>query len=174
VLYRIGLGPGGRLGGAETIELTGPAAVTLQFPNLNGIAATPDGSTLIIGHSQLGAVFTVDPDTGHSTLIEVPPGAITPGVADGLLLDGRTLWLVENFANRVIGIELAPDLTSGTVTTVITNAEADGLLRVPTTIAEHGNRLVLVNARYDLGLPPPFGPGAPPGTEYDVVMLEKP
>jgi hypothetical protein len=29
----------------------------------------------------------------------------------------------------------------------------------------------LVNARFDLGLPPPFGPGAPPGTEYDVVVV---
>jgi hypothetical protein len=172
-LYKISFGPGGRLGPAATIPLSGPAATVLEFPNLNGIVATPDGSTLILGHSQLGALFTVDPATGDSAEISITGGTITPGTADGLLLSGRTLWVVENFANRVLGITLSPDLSSGVITTLITNADVGGLLRVPTAIAEHGNRLALINARFDLGLPPPFGPGAPPGTDYDVVQIAK-
>jgi hypothetical protein len=31
-----------------------------------------------------------------------------------------------------------------------------------TTVAEHGDRLAIVNARFDLG-PPPLGTGVPPG-----------
>ena len=48
------------------------------------------------------------------------------------------------------------------------------LFRVPTAVAEDGHRLALVNARFDLGFPPPFGPGAPPGTDFNVVQLDKP
>jgi len=30
-----------------------------------------------------------------------------------------------------------------------------------------------VNARFDLGLPPPLGTGVPPGTDYNVIQLQK-
>jgi hypothetical protein len=45
------------------------------------------------------------------------------------------------------------------------------LFDVPTTAALHGDRLALVNGRFDLGLPPPFGPGAPAGTSFGVVLV---
>ena len=82
-------------------------------------------------------------------------------------LAGRQLWIVENFANRLVRVTLSPDLTSGAITSVITST----LFRVPTTVAKHGSRLALVNGRFDLGLPPPFGSGAPPGTDFDVVLV---
>jgi hypothetical protein len=41
-------------------------------------------------------------------------------------------------------------------------------------VAEHGSRLAIVNARFDLGLPPPLGTGVPPGTDYNVVLVRKP
>lgn len=170
-LYKVPIGPGGAIGAPQTIPLSGPAAAIIGvLPNLNGIDATPDGKTLIVGHSPLGAVFLVDPLTGVSSAIEVTGGTITPGTPDGILLDGKTLWVVENFSERLVKIELSPDLTSGVITAVVTSE----LFRVPATAAEDGNRLALVNARFDLGLPPPFGPGAPPGTEFDVVQLDKP
>lgn len=55
----------------------------------------------------------------------------------------------------------------GDITATITSPA----FRSPTTVARFGSRLVLVNARFDLSLPPPFGPGAPPGTDYDVVLV---
>jgi hypothetical protein len=39
----------------------------------------------------------------------------------------------------------------------------------PTTVAKYGDDLALPNGRYNLGLPPPFGPGAPPGTTFNVI-----
>jgi hypothetical protein len=63
---------------------------------------------------------------------------------------------VENFANRVIGVKLGPDLSSGEVVAVLTNADVGGLFRIPTTVAKHGNQLAIVTARFDLGLPPPL------------------
>ena len=173
VLHLVPFEPGGELGDPIALPVTGPAATMLGF-GLNGIDATPNGRTLIVGHTGLGALFTVDPETGASQQIELPAGTIAPDTLDGILLDGKILWTVENFANEVTGIRLSPDLSSGTVTALITNADVDGLFRVPTTIAEHGQRLVLVNGRFDLGFPPPFGPGAPPGTDFDVVVIDKP
>jgi hypothetical protein len=165
-LYKIPIGPGGALGAGETIAVTGPAAaINPAYPNLNGIQATADGSTLIVGHTALGALFTVDPATGASAAIVVD--GLTPLTQDGLLLVGRKLWVVENFANRLVRVTLSPDLASGTITSTI----ASPLFRVPTTIARHGNTLAAVNGRFDLGIPPPLGPGAPPGTEYDVVLV---
>jgi sugar lactone lactonase YvrE len=166
VLYKIPIAGDGTLGPGATIVLSGPAtAIDPTSPNLNGIDATANGATLIVNHSALGRLFTVNPATGASAAIDVV--GLIPGTPDGQLLAGRNLWVVENFANTVVRVTLSPDLTSGTITSAITSP----LFRVPTTVAKHGDRLALVNARFDLGLPPPFGPGAPPGTEYDVVVV---
>ena len=53
-------------------------------PNLNGIEATANGSTLIVNHTALGALFTVDPATGASA--EIAVDGLIPGTPDGLLL----------------------------------------------------------------------------------------
>jgi hypothetical protein len=166
VLYKIPIAHNGTLGPGETITLSGPAAaIDPTTPNLNGIDATANGATLIVNHTALGGLFTVNPATGASAAIDVD--GLIPGTLDGLLLAGRNLWVVENFANTLVRVTLSPNLSSGTITSVITSP----LFRVPTTVAKHGNRLALVNGRFDLGLPPPFGPGAPPGTDFDVVLV---
>jgi hypothetical protein len=172
VLYKVPIHRNGRLGTPRTITLSGPAATIAEFPNLNGITATRDGSRLIVGHSSLGAMIVVNPANGTSRTIQVSGGMITPGTPDGILLLGRSLWVVENFAERLVEIRLSPDLKRGRISTVVTDADVGGLFRVPTTVAAaRGDRLALVNGRFDLGLPPPFGPGAPPGTDYDVVVV---
>ncbi|HEU4946931.1 MAG TPA: hypothetical protein VFT31_07240 [Kribbella sp.] len=173
VLYKVPIAADGTIGAAATIPLSGPAATIAGIPNLNGIDATPQGEVLVVAHSQLGAVITVDPRTGASRTIELTGGAITPGNADGILLDGRTLWVVENFSERLVEIRLSPDLSSGEIVSVRTDTDVDGLFRIPTTVAEHGNRLAIVNSRFDLGLPPPLGPGAPAGTDFDVAVVDK-
>jgi sugar lactone lactonase YvrE len=173
VLYRIPIAADGTLGAAQTITVTGPASAIVGQFNFNGIDATPDGSSLIVAHSALGALFTVDPRSGASRSIELTAGSLVPGTPDGILLDGRTVWVVENFANQVAEVQLSPDLSSGHVVSVLTNADVDGRFRIPTTVAEHGDRLAIVNARFDLGLPPPLGTGVPPGTDYDVVLVSK-
>jgi hypothetical protein len=156
----------GRLGRAITIPLRGPAAAFSSTGlNLNGIAATADGSTLIVDNTALNKLFTVDPLTGTSAPVNV--AGLIPGSLDGMLLQGRRLWVVENVANTVIGVTLSPGMSSGTITSTITTP----LFEDPTTVAGFGDRLALPNARYDLGIPPPFGPGAPPGTTFNVVVV---
>ena len=151
----------------STITVTGPAATVASTFGLNGIDATPDGSTLIVNHTELGIVATVDPTTGASQEISLAGGGLIPGTPDGLQLEGHTLWVVENFANTIAKIRLAPDLSSGRIVSNVTSP----LFRVPTTVVKSGSRLAAVNGRFDLGFPPPFGPGAPPGTDFNVVQV---
>jgi hypothetical protein len=156
-----------RNGFASTSATAVSAVLDPALPNLNGIAATAEGTRLIVNHTALGALFTVDPATGASAAIDV--AGLIPGTPDGLLMAGNSLWVVENFANTLVRVALSPDLSSGDITSVITSP----LFRVPTTVARHGDKLALVNGRFDLGLPPPFGPGAPPGTDFDVVLVNR-
>ena len=113
----------------------------------------------------LDQLFTVNPGTGASAPINV--AGLIPNFMDGLLLQGANLWVVENPANTVIRVTLSHDLSSGTIASTITSPLFDD----PTTVAKYGDELALPNGRYDHGLPPPFGPGAPPGTTFNVVVV---
>lgn len=144
-------------GAFSTLDLSGPAAELSGDFNLNGIASTAGGGTLVVAHSANGALYTVNPDSGASALIE---GASVPGV-DGIVLRGLSVWAVQGFSNQISAIRLAGDLGSGTVENVITS---DGF-QIPTTAALHGSRLAVVNAKFDTGIPPT-------AEEYEVVIVD--
>jgi hypothetical protein len=161
VLYVIPLGPGGHLPdptAAEAIALSGVWVQVGGF-NANGIDATANGNTLIVVNSTLGNLHTVDPQSGEATQIDLGgDGAVLAG--DGILLDGRTLYVVQNALNRIAVVELDARLETGSVTRTITDPAFD----VPTTVAEHGARLYAVNARF----------GTPPaGASYSIVGVSK-
>ena len=170
-VFKVPIGPGGAIGAPTTITLTGPAGTTGPgMFGLNGIKTTPDGATLIVNHTALGILATVDPVTGVSSEIDLGAGSLVPNTADGLVVRGHTAWVVENFANTLVKVRLSPDWSSGEIVSRTTSP----LFRVPTTVAVRGSRVALINGRFDLGFPPPFGPPAPPDTDYDVVVLKKP
>ena len=155
-------------GVATMIPLSGDFELVTEgdpFPvNLNGIDATPNGETLIAVHSLLGVLYTIDPVTGHATQIDLGGGDVSFG--DGIVLRGKTVYVVQNFINQVSVVELSPDLTSGEVVESI----ASDLFRVPTTGAMFGNTLYVVNARFDVAFPPSLG-GELVSIEYEVVAV---
>jgi sugar lactone lactonase YvrE len=156
-LYRIPVHPGGSV---RTLTVTGPAADTSGtggVPNLNGIAVAPNGKTLIVSHSSLGGLFRVNPRTGASALIE---GVPVPSV-DGILLSGDRLYATQTFLNQITEIDLSPDLTQGTIERIITSP----LFEIPTSVARRGDRLAVVNAKFDTGFPPT-------AATYEVVIIE--
>jgi hypothetical protein len=168
VLWTIPLDSAGRPSGpAEAITLGGDFTFVTEgaMPiNLNGIVATSDGRTLLAVHSTLGVVYNIDPRTGVASEVDLGGDAVTSG--DGLLLHGRTLYVVRNFLNEIAVVTLDRSLTSGDVTDTITS----DLFRIPTTVARFGASLYLVNARFDVAFPPIFG--APPvSIDYDVVRV---
>jgi len=159
-LYVLDLGHGGRLpAAARTLPLKGD----LEYDDnpmtfeLNGIAATPDGKRLITVQSGVGKLFLVDPRSGVTEEIDLD-GATVPN-GDGLLLHGRTLYVVQNRLNQIAVVRLDRDLDDGEVIGTLTDSDFD----VPTTIARKGGYLWAVNAR--------FGTPTGPNVEYDVVRV---
>ena len=161
MLYSMPLGPGGALPAPAEIEavpVVGDYAHQPDAFNLNGIDATPDGGTLVVVQSSTGSLFTVEPDSGVAARIDLGGASVTAG--DGILLDGKTLFVVRNAQNRIAVVELAPDLSGGELARHITHPA----FRVPTTIAEHGSALYAVNARFGV---------TDPDAEYEAVRVAK-
>jgi sugar lactone lactonase YvrE len=162
ILYKVPLANNGELPAppvSEAIPLGGDYQFTPGAFNANGIAAAPDGKTLIIVNSTESVLYQVDPNTGVATRIDLGTGAVPNG--DGILLQGKTLYVVQNFLNQIAVVELSPDLSSGTIVETITSTD----FRVPTTIASFGNSLYAVNAR--------FGTVPTPDTAYEVVQVPR-
>lgn len=155
VVYRIALSRNGAPGALTTIPLSGDYAhVPNQF-NLNGIDATPDGKMLLVVQSVTGRLFRLDPRTGATRQVDLGGASLQNG--DGILLHGRTLYVVQNFLNRIAVVRLAADLRRGSVLRTITDPDFD----IPTTIDRLGSRIYAVNAR--------FGTTTPTDQAYHVV-----
>jgi len=127
--------------------------------NLNGIAATPDGNTLIAVQTNAGLLWRIDANTGRAAQINLNGGTLPNG--DGLLLSGSTLYVVQNRLSRIAVVSLQADLASGRVTRTIASRQFD----VPTTVARVGNRLYAANAR--------FTTTASPTTRYWVTRVSR-
>jgi sugar lactone lactonase YvrE len=159
-IYRVALGPAGRLpeGGAfTTIPLSGEWRQVQGF-NANGIEATRNGDRLIIVNSTTGLLYNVDPATGDARVIDTGGYLVTNG--DGLLLEGKTLYVVRNQRNLIAALRLSNDLDSAKLVQEITNPAFD----IPTTAASFGKGLYAVNAR--------FNAGNDPGLSYTIVRVE--
>jgi outer membrane protein assembly factor BamB len=147
-LYFLPVGEHGELGKVKTLKLHGPAAELKQGFNLNGIAASEDGKVLIVAHSMNGALYTVNPKTGHSAAIK---GVSVPFV-DGILVRGDNVWAVQNQLNQITRLDLSSDLSSADVRNTIRS----GAFNIPTTVALFGeDTLGAVNAQFNQP-PSPF------------------
>jgi sugar lactone lactonase YvrE len=155
-LYFVPVSRAGIPGPSRTLALSGPAADTSGEFNLNGIAATANGKTLIVAHSANGQLYRVNPRTGASATIA---GVSVPQV-DGIVLAGRRLWAVQN-TNQVTRIRLGRHLASGVVEKVITSE----LFQVPATAARFRRRLAVVNAKFDTGIPPT-------ADQYEIILVK--
>lgn len=161
VLYRVGLGRGGRIPADSTLFETVPLGGDFQFVagfNSNGIDATENGRALIIVNTALATLYFVNPRDGEATGIDLGGDSVPNG--DGLLLDGNILYVVQNRLNQIAVIKLNRRLAAGEVIDVLTDPDLD----VPTTIAKRRNALYAVNAR--------FGVPDPANQDFQVVRVE--
>jgi sugar lactone lactonase YvrE len=158
-LYVVPLGRHGRLpgqGAVRTLPLTGDLQYQAGF-NLNGIAAAKGGRVLVVVQSNTGKLFTVSPRTGRTREIDLGGALVTNG--DGLLLRGRTLFVVRNQNNLIAVVKLSRSLAQGRVVAELTDPDLD----VPTTLAFTAGHLYTVNAR--------FGIANPETARYDIVRV---
>ena len=163
-LYRLDLGAGGApAASAVTVPITGDLRYDQdpQTFEANGIAAAQGGRTLLVVQSRTGGLFTVDAATGASKRVALTGGPENGRLtnADGILLEGRTLYVVQNRSNRIAVVKLSGDLTRGVIERVLSDDDFD----VPTTVAWLNGDLFAVNAR--------FGTTPSASTEYDVVRV---
>jgi hypothetical protein len=160
-LYGVPLGRGGKPGrqaNVVTLPLTGDWQQVEGF-NANGIAETPNRKALLVVNSATGLLFRVDSKTGEATKVDLGGTLLTAG--DGVLVQGRTLYAVQNQLNQVAVIKLDPAGTNGQLVDTLTSDDFD----IPTTVAEFGNSLYLPNARFTT---PPT-----PDTAYWITRIDR-
>ena len=111
--------------------------------NLNGIAATEDGRYLISVQSNTGNLYRIDTRSKETRQVDL--GGETLENGDGILLDGRTLYVVRNRQGLIFPVRLAQDFASGEVGEGFTHPS----LAYPTTIAAYDGHLLVVNSQFD-------------------------
>ncbi len=151
VMYRVPLRADGALaGGFDVVPLTGDfvqgGAMPCLIDNLpgplfsNGIEVTANDQWLIINSLANGRLYRVDPATGAAKSIDL--GTSDVCLADGNLLAGNTLYVMQNLLSRIAVVTLAPDFLSGKVERRITGTTP------MTTMARFGDYIYAVSAGF--------------------------
>jgi sugar lactone lactonase YvrE len=109
--------------------------------NGNGIVATPDGRSLIIGYWYSGALYRLTLATGEIRKISAPP----LHSADGMTLRGNTLYIARSENNVITTARLSGDRSQATVVSDRTYPGAD----TTTSVAVSGDRLLVTNSQMD-------------------------
>jgi hypothetical protein len=169
-IYSLPLSKNGRIPGAEDAATAIPLSeefvvgVNEYGAFANGIVATPDGKTLIIGNSGTSKIFRVDPTTGYADEIIVDPPLV--GFIDGIVLHEGVLFILTpdgisacNPEDRVQVVVLDDDMLTGNLVGSITDPSMDGVA----SGAMHGDSLYVNNARY---CDDPY-----PDTQYWITKL---
>ncbi|MET7620741.1 superoxide dismutase [Streptomyces sp. NPDC005408] len=160
-IYRLPLDRQDEPGDAvTTVPLTGDWQQGPSF-TANGIERTPDGSALLLVNTVVGGggLMRVDPRTGVARSVDIGDTKLPNG--DGLLLLGRTLYVVQQQQNAIDVLRLNESGTRGTAIARIT----DPRFKIPTTAAAWGDRIYLPNARFDVE--------PTPDTTYDAVAVDQ-
>lgn len=123
------------------MPLTGEISYSAGF-NANGIAAR--GGWLVLVQSNEGLLFKVNPRTGETT--EIDTGGYSVAMGDGLVLRGKTLYVVRNFANTVAVLTIRAGLTEAELVGEFTSEDFE--LDIPTTGTLTQGALWVVNARF--------------------------
>lgn len=159
-LYGLSTNRPGKAAKVRTLPLRGEwVQSTDGNNNANGIAETPDRKALLVVQSNTGLLFRVDPATGVAHDVDLGGYLLTNG--DGLLVEGRTLYVVQNRLNKVAVIKLNARGTRGELVRTLTSPE----FRVPTTVASYRGDLYLPNAR--------FGDPNPTTLDYWVTKIPR-
>jgi len=161
-LYRLPLRRNGGLPASDAVVAI-PLSGEYGDGVANGIVATPDGRTLIVGDPFRSKIFRVDPATGVAREIVVDPPL--DGFLDAIVMHKRTLYIMTpDFAcppvDRIQVVNLDKDLLTGTQLPPITGADLDGVA----SGAIFGNSLYVNNARYCVN-------PVEPDTEYWVTKI---
>jgi outer membrane protein assembly factor BamB len=160
-LYVIPLGGGRGLPdqeAARAVRLTGDISYTTEPFGFNANGIVEKGGRLVVGQTNTGKLFTVDPATGATREIDLRGGNVFG--ADGIDLRGNTLYVSENFPQSVSVVKLDGDLASGRVVRRVTDSRFD----IPTAVVRFGDGLYALNSRITTPVTPDLA--------YTVVRVD--
>ena len=143
MLWRVPAGANADAALEPWISFAGTALEYTDGANLNGIAATPDGRYLIVVQMAAGKLFRIDTRAREVARIDAGSELLTLG--DGLILDGRRLYLVRQGAGEIVALDLGADFLTAKVVKRITPAQ----LAWPATAALVGDRLFVANSQFN-------------------------
>lgn len=124
------------------LDLTDSAITYEDGFNLNGIVLSEDGSTLLVVQANTGNLFRIDIESQESEQVDLGEDGLLPG-GDGMVLDGSFLYVVGSGEIKVVTLE--DDLSAGSITSTIT----DSSFSSPTTAAQTGACLLVVNSQFE-------------------------
>jgi len=143
-LYKIPLENDGKVFSSdfEKIEMTG-FEMADGF-NANGLVGDFDGKKLVIVNITTGVLYLVDTETGVASAITIDGEEKLFPDGDGLYMDGRTLYIMQNFSQKIAVVDLSDDLTQGTF---VKNIVSDNFA-IPTTITGFGDCIYAINTNF--------------------------
>jgi len=143
-LYKLPLEDDGKVFSStvEKIEMTGFEMA--EGYNANGLVGDFDGKELLIINIGTGVLYLVDTESGAASPVNIQGEEQLFGGGDGLYMDGRTLYIMQNFAQKIAVVEISDDLTQGTF---IKNLVSDDF-NIPTTITGFDNCIYAINTHY--------------------------
>ena len=168
-LYKLVLGKGGRLPSTPVVEVIPmPGFEMVSGFNANGLVGNFDGKQLVIVNISSGALYRVDTASGEATALEIEGAENTFVDGDGLYLSGRTLYIMQNFSNKIAVVQLSGDLSGGEFIKNIPGEGEINPLNIATTIIGFGDSLYAINTNFfDLIF------GNPAEVQAEVVRLSK-
>jgi sugar lactone lactonase YvrE len=140
------------------VDASATIPVTTGF-NLGGIVLSPDRRALVVAQGNVGKLWRFSLGTGAVSAIDA--GGADLVNADGLVQDGRRLWVVRNFSRVLSTLDLSAD---GRRARLVSATPTDPS-RVLTTAKLAQGRLLLVDSKFDepTAVPP-----------YQVITLNPP
>jgi hypothetical protein len=172
-LYKVVLEKGGRLPSIPEVEVIFMPGFVMGdgLFGANGLVGDFDGRQLVIVNISTGVLYRVDTANGEASPLEIEGAEQLFVDGDGLYLDGRTLYIMQNFSDKIAVVQLSGDLSGGEFIRNIPGEGEPNPLNIATTIIGFGNSLYAINTN----LLDPFGPifGNPADVQVEVVRLRK-
>ena len=110
--------------------------------DLGGLVTTANRRFLLTAQGTTGQLWRIDLRTRQ--IAEVDLGGTRLVNADGIVLRGRTLWVVQNFTRRITKLKLRHGFSSATVEEVLATSAS----RTFTTAKRVGGRLLVVDSKF--------------------------
>lgn len=124
------------------LDLEGTAFEYGEGVNANGLVVTDDNAYLIVVALNSGALYRVDLSSQEVVAFDVEGGPFPGG--DGLVLDGDTLYVAQQGADRIAVVELDVEAATASVVGEIASPEFAQIA----TLVKVGDDLVVVNTQF--------------------------